>query len=499
MKKNTPYSPNMQHRLNFKIIGTCITFSFAALLLLQGYWLKDMYLSVKEQNRKDIQEAAEMADYKELFLRMHTPIVKKIFNNDLTFQYSQGFTSDTNAETKDSVSQTAPFDNLTEYLQFVEELPYYMLQSFHQSIDTLIPINYNNFDSLLTVELAQRNIHTKVVTQLYTNQDLANGIIPHTLQKEKNSEPYCFSYKKFSKAPQQYLFIYISNPDKQILAQMRGILITSGLVLLLIILTFVYLFRTILKQKTFEELKTDFTNNITHEFKTPIAVSCAAIDSLLTLTTEHNSTANTEGRPTILSTHHLPAEKINCYLTIAQRQLMHLTSLIEQLLAVAVENRTTFKLHPEPLLIAEIIQQLVEQYKFYTGKESLFTTEIPPDTEIIGDRTHLYNILNNLIENAIKYCNKPVVQINIKIVPLPDKTTITVSDNGIGIAPHNIKHIFEKFYRVPNGKVHTAKGYGLGLYYVKDMMERHDGKVSVQSTPGCGSQFTLTFKTESSN
>lgn len=465
----------MKQKHYFEIIGTLIVLSLTALLLLQGYWLKDMYKSVKQQNRKEIHEAAEMADYKELFLRMHTDTVKKTFNNSLTFNLSQDISS---------TPPKKPFEDLADYLQFIKDVPYFMLQSFHKSIDTLIPLNYNIFDSLLTAELAQRNIHTKVITRLYTNKELQKSIVHNTLQQKEFSGAYCFAYLNFSKVPHQYLHIYILNPDKQILAQMRGILTTSTLVLLLIIITFIYLFRTIMRQKTVEELKTDFTNNITHEFKTPISVSYAAIDSLL-----EQSKANKENSALPLS-----PQKITRYLTIAKWQLLHLSGLIEQLLALSVENRTTFKLNPEPVLIAEIIRQLIEQHNLCNSKPCNFSVNIPADTEIIGDRTHIYNILNNLIENAIKYCSAAVAKIEITLLQLPDKLIITISDNGIGIAPPHLKHIFDKFYRVPAGNRHNTKGYGLGLYYVKDMMERHDGSIEVKSTPGTGSQFILTFK-----
>jgi signal transduction histidine kinase len=113
---------------------------------------------------------------------------------------------------------------------------------------------------------------------------------------------------------------------------------------------------------------------------------------------------------------------------------------------------------------------------------------------ITADRTHLYNMLSNLIENGIKYSGEKPCSISIKAVSLSGENRLSVSDNGIGISETNLKRIFDKFFRVPSGNLHNVKGYGLGLYYVSDMMSKHRGYVTVKSQLGKGSTFTLHFK-----
>ena len=142
------------------------------------------------------------------------------------------------------------------------------------------------------------------------------------------------------------------------------------------------------------------------------------------------------------------------------------------------------------------MERLVEQHKLKAGKPVHISTDIEPrDLTVLADRTHFSNILSNLLDNAIKYSNGEA-EIDIRCRRIAtmeqgEQTEISVSDRGIGIAPEKLKHIFDKFYRVPTGNLHDVKGYGLGLFYVKTMTAKHGGTVSVKSEPGKGSTFTI--------
>lgn len=142
------------------------------------------------------------------------------------------------------------------------------------------------------------------------------------------------------------------------------------------------------------------------------------------------------------------------------------------------------------------MERLVEQHKLKAGKPVHTSTDIEPqDLTVLADRTHFSNILSNLLDNAIKYSNgEAEIDIHcrrIATMEQGEQTEISVSDRGIGIAPEKLKHIFDKFYRVPTGNLHDVKGYGLGLFYVKTMIEKHGGSVSVKSELGKGSTFTI--------
>ena len=259
-----------------------------------------------------------------------------------------------------------------------------------------------------------------------------------------------------------------------VLKQMIGILITSFIIFIILSFSFWYLIRTILRQKSLEEITSDFTNNITHELKTPISVAYAANDALLNFNQAEEKV------------------KRDKYLRICQEQLQRLSGLVEQILSMSMERRKTFRLHTEHLELKPMLDTLIELHKLKAEKEITITYEIEPaNLSVTADRTHFSNIISNLIDNAVKYSPGQVL---IKLHchrNANGQVEISVTDQGIGIASEKQKHIFDKFYRVPTGNLHDVKGYGLGLYYVRTMIEKHGGTVSVESEPGHGSTFTL--------
>ncbi len=218
-------------------------------------------------------------------------------------------------------------------------------------------------------------------------------------------------------------------------------------------------------------MKTDFTNNITHELKTPIAVAYAANDALLNFGEQADKA------------------KQRHYLSLCRQQLERLSGMVEQILSMSMERRRRFKLNIEPINLSELLQPVIEQQQLKADKPVTITTHIEPeDLTVQADRAHLSNILNNLIDNAVKYSpNEAHVEIDAS------STAISVTDHGMGIAADKLSHIYDKFYRVPTGDRHDVKGYGLGLFYVKTMVEKHGWSIDVSSTKGEGTTFTIIF------
>ena len=240
--------------------------------------------------------------------------------------------------------------------------------------------------------------------------------------------------------------------------------------------SFWYLIRILLRQRTLEEMKDDFTNNMTHELKTPIAVAYAANDALLNFGADADTTKRTR------------------YLRICQEQLKRLSGLVEQILSLSMERRKTFRLHPETFPVADILAPLVEEHKLKADKPVSISTRLtPPDLTVTADRTHFSNIVSNLLDNAIKYSVRQA-EVEISCRLQGGTLVLSVRDKGIGIPKDKLAHVFDKFYRVPTGNLHNVKGYGLGLYYVKTMVERHGGTVEVESEPGKGSVFIIIVK-----
>lgn len=364
------------------------------------------------------------------------------------------------------------------------ELATYFQRGLHSGLDILSDPNVLVYDSLLCLQLRERGITLPYrLEHLYTSDQksstpfvdtLAVGGTPGYLPGP-DARQFNFSFDLHS---HQSYRLWIEPLTPLVFRQMSGILTTSFVILLILAFSFWFLIRTILRQKTLEEIKSDFTNNITHELKTPIAVAYAANDALLNF-----NQAEEKGRR-------------DKYLRICQEQLQRLSGLVEQILSMSMENRKTFRLRPEEVSVKEILAPLIEQHKLKAGKPVRWSVDIEPnDLTVTADPTHFSNILSNLIDNAIKYSpDEACVDIRCRRIQSEQagrQVEISVSDHGIGISAEKQKRVFDKFYRVPTGNLHDVKGYGLGLFYVKTMTEKHGGNVSVKSEPGKGSTFIV--------
>ena len=161
--------------------------------------------------------------------------------------------------------------------------------------------------------------------------------------------------------------------------------------------------------------------------------------------------------------------------------------MVEQILSMSMERRRQFKLNIEKVDVTALLQPVIEQQQLKADKPVTITTHIDPEgLTVMADRSHLSNILNNLIDNAIKYSHD---EARIEIDASP--AAISITDHGIGIAADKLPHIYDKFYRVPTGDTHDVKGYGLGLFYVKTMVEKHGWNIYVDSKRGQGTTFTI--------
>ncbi len=234
-----------------------------------------------------------------------------------------------------------------------------------------------------------------------------------------------------------------------------------------------YLIRTIMHQKTVAQIKNDFINNMTHELKTPITITYSAIDALQTFRLADN-----------------PAKREE-YFNLCKQQLKHLTELVEKILSMAVEERKNFRLQKEHFLLEPVVKQLSEQFAVQADKPVHFQTDNEWGGEpVYADKFHLTHVLANLIDNAIKYSGE---EVNITLIIRRNEPNleITIQDDGFGIPAKYHKQIFERFYRIPTGNRHDVKGYGLGLSYAKEIIERHGGSIWINSRENKGSVFTL--------
>ncbi len=257
-----------------------------------------------------------------------------------------------------------------------------------------------------------------------------------------------------------------------ILLNMSGIIFTSLMVVAIVIFSFWFFINTLKKQMEFDEMKSSFTSNITHELKTPIAVAYAANDALLNYGLADNPVKREE------------------YLLDTKEQLEKLSALVERILSMSMKERGNFRLEVSETNIRDMFEKIVQETRLRTAKACDIQIEADDNLTAIFDAKLMSSVVSTLVDNAVKYSGEPV-RILLKAIRKSDKLFISVSDNGIGIAPEHQRHVFEKFYRVPHGDVHEVKGYGIGLYFAKTIVERHGGRISLTSTPGEGSTFTI--------
>lgn len=273
---------------------------------------------------------------------------------------------------------------------------------------------------------------------------------------------------------ENYLLINFPNKGKYILQQIWLPVLSSLLFIGVIIFCFFYAIQVIIRQKKLSEIKNDFINNMTHEFKTPIATVSLAVEALQD--------------PDLLSQENFR----NRYLSIIKEENKRLGTQVEKVLQAATLDKKDFKLKIETINVCDILENAKNNFELQVQKkEGKIILEMDlKEPYLEADPFHLSHIINNLLDNAVKY-SKESLQISIKAWDTADKTMISVKDNGIGMSKESVKKIFDKFYRVPTGNIHDVKGFGLGLAYVSTMVEAHHGEISVQSESGKGSTFTL--------
>ncbi|QNK63667.1 HAMP domain-containing histidine kinase [Pedobacter sp. PAMC26386] len=253
-----------------------------------------------------------------------------------------------------------------------------------------------------------------------------------------------------------------------------------GASILLILFTtscFIYMLITIFMQRKLSAVKNDMINNMTHELKTPLSTVSVAIEAMRNYKILEDK------------------EKTNLYLNVSKNELDHLSRLIEMILELSVFEHHKMILFKEPVNINRLIKGIVKKYSLVeeTVDIQLFLDEIP---ELLTDPVHLGNAIRNLIDNAIKYslC-KPQLIITSSITK--KGWALTVSDNGIGIPEIYQKSVFDQFFRVPDKRLLTVKGFGLGLSYVKQVVEQHNGSISLLSNGDTGSFFTIVIPVKS--
>lgn len=277
------------------------------------------------------------------------------------------------------------------------------------------------------------------------------------------------------------LKLQLQNPRSYILGSLNFLLLGSILLMAFIMATFTVTIITLLKQKRLSEIKSDFVNNVTHEFKTPIATINLAVDSI-----ENDKVIKKE-------------DAVKYFTGIIRDENRRMNRLVEQVLKMALVERAGLKQNPQTLDVHDVINTAIGHFELQiANKGGTIIKEFNASNPIVeADEMHMLNALVNLIDNAIKYSPaQPFVK--ICTFNSNNKINISVIDKGIGMKKDAQRHIFDKFYRHTDGNIHNIKGFGLGLAFVKSIIEAHNGKINVSSEPGKGSRFDITIPQKNS-
>ena len=336
---------------------------------------------------------------------------------------------------------------------------------------TISKIPTKDIDSLVSRELKMNSIHLPYEFGIVHEGDLLNNTDNFEENLLSKSYQVVLSYDSdFS------FFLFIDVPSNVIIRKTFWLIAISIIFTIIIILAFIITVRTIYKQKYLSEIKSDFINNMTHEFKTPLATISLAVDAL--------------GYEKVYS----KPEQIRYYTRILKEENDRMYKQVEKILTTAKIDSNAMELSIQDVDIHQIIEKAAQSAQMIIeGQGGGVYLKLNANQYVVkGDEVHLTNIINNLIDNAIKYSKTPCnINISTKNNMKNKSICIRVADNGIGMSKESLKHVFEKFYRVPTGNLHNVKGFGLGLSYVKAIVEAHSGIITVESSLGKGSTFKI--------
>ncbi|MBP7497971.1 MAG: HAMP domain-containing histidine kinase [Bacteroidales bacterium] len=456
--------------------------SIASLLVLQLYWINNA-IKVREKNfDTDVNDAVNSVIYQmekietaqNLRKRSNLfPPIDSLFFNSIDSmekylkQYYHYFPDSVNLDSRVDKFFKKKFilndilDNLFNYKHFnlIEER-----------------VNSKLLDILLKKELVNRDITTEYEYGIYSPR--RNVIVMQktgNYTKQLSNTPFRFTlYPGDMFMPREYLLVYFPNRTTFILTRMWGMLIVSLLLAAAFTIIFAYNIYTIIKQKKVSEMKSDLINNLTHEFKTPISTISLACETL-----KDSEILKSEGL-------------VHSYLNIINQENSRLGTMAEKVLQAGIMEKGHLALHKEIISLHKIINDVAAKVALLIEKKngSLKLSLNAENDRIKGDKIHLTNTFHNLLDNAVKYSqDNPCISITTHNVE--NGILIAISDKGIGICKKDQLKIFDNLFRVHTGNIHNVKGYGLGLGYVKTVVLKHKGNISVDSELKKGATFSI--------
>jgi len=477
------------NKLKFQWIFYLIVVVIISTIAIQVYWNYNNYLSNKQQLINDVQVSLDNAVdnyYAQIAAHKTMAFAFEIDSNDIDIQGK-----------KTTTELIKHIDSLSKTFSPIDSLRIEILEDF-TNVNSNDPITIKSSDKawhtnkmivkstenavLDSITNSDFKMLTSKVIYAMTNDSLNLESIDSLLKSELNRKELLLDYRLLFKSPfdslqvtsnnitkpylttnskstylpkESLLEIQFSNITQTVLKRiLLGILISTILVFA-VIGCLIYLLNIIRHQKQLAEVKNDLISNLTHEFKTPIATIGVALESIKNFNVINDK------------------EKTKNYISISNDQLQKLNTMVEKLLETASLDSENLELNLELVNLTVLIEKLVYKHQLQTSKNLKFN---PENTEIYGkvDAFHFENAINNILDNAVKYGGN---NITLNLVENNIAFTIIITDNGNTLTQANKNKIFQKFYRVPKGNTHDVRGFGIGLYYTKKIIEKHGGVI----------------------
>ena len=431
----------------FPIITVLISLSLFGLIFFQFVWLNSARETKEKQLRENIflatSEAAEkLMENKNDFLSLNK-------NADLRFS---------SEKLKLEILRPSVIQRYTK-----DEISAIIRKAFDKRLMEGVPFEFAISDNTITGDQIQSDQFFQYFIDSTHNTNVAIPLVPAPGS----------TYENLTK--EEFLVVIVPHQQTIIFRGILWFIIGSILFTIIIITAFFLTIKALLRQKKLSEIKSDFINNMTHEFKTPLATISLAVDALKNEKVVSDKT------------------KHDYFIDIIKEENKRMNKQVETILQAALFDRKEVQLNKKLISVHSIIRDAVNNVQLpLQEKNGKIELMLSATSDIIeGDELHFTNVINNLIENSIKYSKESGLMIKISTASNSNQITISVSDNGIGMTKETTKRIFEKFYRAHTGNIHNVKGFGLGLSYVKTIVEAHKGKIKVDSTFGQGSTFTV--------
>lgn len=430
----------------FRIVTTICLTAIAIMVVGNIWYLYKLYDSIKEKTLYTVSECVRRADILEIISRLEGTS----HGDDQSFIKLTLLVQGEETPTGDY-----------EYPNLLGNLNQTMSQYFHvvEQSDSRIPErDIAMLDSIFKKELNNSGLYPEKASISPIGDTIIDcaGLWSIDFTMTDSQQPI---YK-----------VWFSPLNGHILRQMSGIIITSATIFALMAFLIRYLLHWVGRLRMIEQMKDDFTHNMTHELKTPVAVAYSAADSMLRYYDQSDESRNKH------------------FLKIIMQRLSYLSGMIENILSMSMERFKAMKFNIKDVALKPLVEDVSGMMELKADKPVDIVIDIPENLSVRADSLHLGNILSNLIDNALKYSGDSV-HITIKA----DAHTITISDDGVGIYKENLPFIFDKFYRVTSGDRYEVGGYGLGLFYVKQIVGLMGWNIKVESKPGHGTKFTIRF------